>query len=170
MCLCYRPDMMCSFPRRPTWRWDGEVAAGRRRALRCCGAGLRSRPEWWEEWGVGPRKGRWCRGGGLEAERRRDGEGPRRRRSQGEILGLDGGEETGRCSVRSLSILTPPGSGRWLCPSPKKFPPDYFKQCVSLCIKKILVSVRVELNSEFLCTYKDWTQGDAASCRFGSRP
>lgn len=142
MIVCYRPDMTCSFPRGPTWRWDGEVAAGRRRALCCCGAGLRSRPERWEEWAVGPGEGRRCRGGRLEAERRRDVEGPRR--SQGEILGLDGeGRQTGRCSVRSL--YSHASRKRPLAlPLPQKQPKPASRSisfhritlCVSWCIKR----------------------------------
>lgn len=65
------------------------MAAGRARALRCRGAGLRSRPERGEEGGVRAREGRRGRGGGLEAEGRGDGEGPGGRRPQGETLELE---------------------------------------------------------------------------------
>lgn len=50
-----------------SWRRHGEVAAGRGWALRCCGAGLRSRLENWEEGGLRSSEGRRGRGAGLEA-------------------------------------------------------------------------------------------------------
>lgn len=69
-----------------SWRWDGEVAAGRGWALRCRGAGLRSRPEGGEQGAVRAREGGRRRGGRLEAQGRGDGERSWGRRPQGETL------------------------------------------------------------------------------------
>lgn len=67
------------------------MSAGCGRALRCRGAGRRSRPERREDRGAGTREGRRGRGGRLQSQRRGDGESPGGRRPQGETLELQEG-------------------------------------------------------------------------------
>lgn len=131
------------------------MAGGRGRALRCRGAGLRSRPERGEEGDVRAREGgRGC-GGGLEAEGGRDGEGSWGRRPQGETLELEGRQREVQLDLKH--IVTPQGfkSRCSLNSSHKHRLSNKSRASVASRFVKLWISGHVEATDMELKTHRD---------------